>query len=408
MLTGAVLVGVHLRHHLADARLGQYLRAAWAAVIDVITGPVLAARDVDWPRSATSERSRGPVAVGLGTAMAIPVVLVFGSLLASADPVIDAFVARLFHWNIQTPLEHLALASVMGWLAAGALWGMAAARSQREPETQPQPGNARQTMPRRTLGILELGIPLGTLLVMLVSFVGLQARYLFGGENVIELTGMTYAELARRGFFELVTVSALVAPILLASQHVLDRRRQTAVESFRALVIALLVVVLLVMVSAVARMRLYVQSYGLTEDRLYASAFMGWAGFVLVWLAWTEVRGQLSRFATGAVLAGFGVLAALNVVNPDGLVARTNIARAERGLALDVDYLNRLSSDAVPAVAGRWASLDADARVALRNGLMSMDGPPGWRAWTWSRMQSERAVADLPPDGLPAGIDRPE
>jgi hypothetical protein len=123
---------------------------------------------------------------------------------------------------------------------------------------------------------------------------------------------------------------------------------------------------------------------------------MGWIGFVLVWFAFTEVRARFNRFATGAVLAGFAVVAALNVVNPDGLIARANIARAGRGLPFDAEYLSRLSPDAVPTIAARWASLDPDARCVLQAGVLSEAGPAeDWRGTTWSGTRASRAVRDL-------------
>lgn len=407
LLAAGVLVSVQLRQRLTEAKLTQYLRGALAAAFHVVAGPVIAASGLDWLRSAESTRRRTGIRLAVGAFLAVPVVLVFGALLASADPVLDAFVARLFQWDVEALAQHLALVGLLSWLAAGALWALTMARARSAGGAPDLLADVLPTMPSPKLGILELGIPLGALLVLLVSFVALQTRYLFGGESLIALTGLTYAELARRGFFELVTVSALVVPVLLVSQHLLDRSRHAATESFRALVVALLIVVVLVMISALARMRLYVQSYGLTEDRLYASAFMGWVGFVLLWLAVTEVRDRLTRFATGAVLAGFGVLAVLNAVNPDGLIARTNIARAERGLELDVVYLNRLSTDAIPAIAARWQALDAERRAALRSGLMSTAPMTDWRGLTWSQLQFERAVMELPPDPLPTAIGPP-
>ena len=54
-----------------------------------------------------------------------------------------------------------------------------------------------------------------------------------------------------------------------------------------------------VMVSALGRMRLYVEANGLTELRLYTTVFMLWIGFILVWLARTVLHNQHARFALG-------------------------------------------------------------------------------------------------------------
>ena len=60
----------------------------------------------------------------------------------------------------------------------------------------------------------------------------------------------------------------------------------------------------------------------------------------------TVVRGRARSFATGAVIAGFAATLALNVVNPDALIARTNLSRPH----VDAAYLGKLSDDAVPVL----------------------------------------------------------
>ena len=51
-----------------------------------------------------------------------------------------------------------------------------------------------------------------------LAFVVIQVRYLFGGAGRVAATaGLTYAEYARRGFFELVTVNTPLAPLLLTA-----------------------------------------------------------------------------------------------------------------------------------------------------------------------------------------------
>ena len=95
---------------------------------------------------------------------------------------------------------------------------------------------------------------------------------------ILETAGLTYAEYARGGFFELVTVSTLLLPVLLGADWPLDKRNPRTVTRFRTLAATLLA---LIMLSAVQRMRLYVDAYGLTEDRFYATAFMAWIGVVL-------------------------------------------------------------------------------------------------------------------------------
>jgi hypothetical protein len=386
VLAAAVTLAVHLRGGMLRAWPRDYVRGAADATGDVGFGAVVAAGRVPWSALGTTASRRRMLAGLVGVVLAVPVVAVFGALLMSADPVMDAFARRIIHWDLTWLVRHCWLVGLTAWVAAGWLYGVTLSRE----------GGAPPPPVSRPRGAIELGIPLGALTLLLASFIGLQARYLFGGEAVIRLTGMTYAELARRGFFELVTLCGLVLPVLLGAQRLLDRGTRAAVESFRALVPVLVTLVGLVMVSALVRMRLYVMAYGLSEDRLYATAFMLWLGGVFVWLAATELRQRLERFATGAVLAGFLVLAGLNALNPDAVVARVNIARAAAGAELDVAYLGRLSSDAIPAVAARWATLDPDARCALQTTLLRGTVHGDWREWTWSAWRADRAVRRAP------------
>ena len=78
-------------------------------------------------------------------------------------------------------------------------------------------------------------------------------------------------------------------------------------------------------------MVLYGSFYGLTEQRFYTIVFMLWLACVFVWFAATVLRGRRSSFVPGALVAAYTMLLALNLVNPDGLIARVNIDRAQGG-----------------------------------------------------------------------------
>ena len=377
-----VVLILHSRGVLRVASLTDYVRGVRDLAGGVAVGPVRAVLDAPW-LDAARRGHRGP-AVATGMALAVPVVVVFGSLMAAADPTMETAVRALFAWEPETVVTHLMLVGGSAWLATGWLRRLAAGGGPRR-----QPATNRG----RTLADVSLAIPLGALVALLAAFIGLQSRYLFGGEAFLRLTGTSYAEFARRGFFELVALAALTLPVLLGTQRLVDRATPASVRSFRALAPTLAALVCLIMASAVGRMWLYVRMYGLTEDRLYATAFMLWLGAVLVWFVATELGGRRERLATGGVAAGFVLLAALNVMNPDAVIARVNLARVDAAVALDHRYLARLSTDAIPAIAARWATLDRDTRCALQDAMARAAAPDDdWRAWTWSAWRAARAA----------------
>ena len=71
------------------------------------------------------------------------------------------------------------------------------------------------------------------------------------------------------------------------------------------------------------------------------------------------LRARRDRFAFGALLAGFAGILAINVINPDALIASTNIDRMEHGKRFDAYYL---SADPVPVLVESLPEI-GDARL---------------------------------------------
>jgi len=246
------------------------------------------------------------------------------------------------------------------------------------------------------LGFLEVGVPMVALALLFAAFVALQFRYLFGGADLIRSTvGLTVAEYARRGFFELIAASGLVIPLVVGADWLLRGSAAPVLRRFRLIAAILLGLVVCIMASALGRLLLYYESFGLTTDRVLALAVMAWVGLTLAWIAATVLRGTPGRFAAGAVLAGIGVLAILNLVNPQAFVARANIGRRTGGASLDVTYLATMSADAVPTILAHMQSLPADERCPLLAELVQRYGASAgtdWRGWPLSRQRARNAL----------------
>jgi hypothetical protein len=170
-----------------------------------------------------------------------------------------------------------------------------------------------------------------------------------------------------------VWVVLLVLPVLLASRAMLPSDRSLE-RRHTALAVPLLVLLGLMIVSAVLRMRLYVHYYGLTLERFYPLVLMGWLAIVLLWLGFTVLRGRGRAFAGGAVISAFVILGMLNIVVPDVIVARVNVARAQRqpdvaAPTLDLAYLATLGGEALPITLTALlqpAAQPADSAASLR------------------------------------------
>jgi hypothetical protein len=293
---------------------------------------------------------------------------------------------NLFAFDLESVVSHGLQIAFWAAVTAGYLrWGMLA---------RPAAWTFVDATPK--LGIVPVATALGLLNLLFLVFVIVQLRYFFGGAALVEeTTGLTYSEYARRGFFELVTASALVLPVLHGADHLVRGETPEHLRTFRRLAGILLVLLTVVMASALGRMRLYVGAYGLSEDRLYATAFMVYLLGVFAWFAWTVLRGLPQRFAFGALIQGFVVLAGLHVLNPDAFIIRTNLNRPAAERPFDAKYAVSLGADAVPALLDAFPRLGVDDRCLVAKRLLThWKTDADWRTWNWSRRRARRLVGE--------------
>ncbi len=214
-----------------------------------------------------------------------------------------------------------------------------------------------------TLGIIETSVVLGLLNLLFLSFVVVQVPYLFGGMELVQNTpDFKLAEYARRGFGELVAVTALVLPILLAAHWLLKKEDPLNEKVYKILAGIQIVLLFVIMASAAQRLFLLTGNlgYGLTTVRFYPMVVMIWFAIVFVWFGATVLRGARQYFAWGALWSALFVLAAVHVVNPDEFIVRTNIALMKQGREFDAQYNAQLSSDAIPALLNSFDSMDEE------------------------------------------------
>jgi hypothetical protein len=272
------------------------------------------------------------------------------------------------------------------------------------------PDNLAIPRPRvLSLGIVEVGIVLGLLDLLFLTFVVIQVRYLFGGAGrVVATAGLTYAEYARHGFFELVTVTALALPLLLIAHWLLRAETRAHRRLFKALAGIMVVLLFVVVASALQRMYLYQHEFGLTELRLYTTVFMVWISAVLLWFVLTVLRARREHFAFGALIAGFAAIFAINAVNPDALIASTNIHRMEEGKRFDAYYLTTLSADAVPVLVESLPEI-GDNRLwkdfAVEQAVVDRwdSREPDWRTWNLGRSRARHLVRSYVEDQAGVG-----
>lgn len=348
LLFGALAVGLSLMPALLDA--------GWVVAIDLAGACLLAALAVAGPRIVAliapyraletlpdlmPSTSAGSISALRGLGLGVVVVLPFGGLFWSADAAFAQLAGEVPTPSLGTLPGRLV---VFLLVLVGALGlALAAKRTFASPALPAGP----------TLGVAEWAIPLALLDLLFLAFVSVQVTVLFGGhDHVLETAGLTYAEYARAGFWQLIVAAILTLVVVAAATHVAPVSG-TSARLLQGLLGGLCLLTLVVVASALHRLQLYEDAFGLTRTRLGAETFAWGLGglFVLVLAAGAirAVRRELARI----VLAGAALgLIAFSASNPDGRVAERNVDRWRRTADLDVAYAQSLSADAVPALAG--------------------------------------------------------
>ncbi|HEX2143828.1 MAG TPA: DUF4173 domain-containing protein [Glycomyces sp.] len=277
--------------------------------------------------------------------------LVFGALFATADSTFAKLIARLlpevnpFEFFIRLVLAAFLFPLVLVWVYTAV--------------AKPR-FDSQRTGEHRTVSRFELAVPLGALNLLFAAFIAVQLRVYLGGKDyVMETTGLTFADYARRGFWQLCFVAVLSLAVIGIAAWLAPKREKADRWTVRILLGTLGLLSMVVIASALFRMYTYFETYGLTRMRVWVFTVEIWLAvlFALVIVCCWKLR---ATWLPRAVLASGGLaLLGLAAVNPDALIARYNLDHEHE---VDQHYLQGLSDDAVPEFA---ALSDADLDCLL-------------------------------------------
>lgn len=376
---------------------------SWPQLVVGLISPV--ARLVTVPAAVANffelgHKGAGRIAFSLlrGAVLAGGLLLVFGSLFASADAAFARLAKdltpdlRLDHWTlVRLGIFGVVFSGTVALALSGRRFGTPLLSELAENAMDalaPASGTRRRLA--RTLKPVEWIPGLASLALLFASFVGVQVAVLFGGrDHVLRTAGLTYAQYAREGFAQLLLVSGLTLLFLAASNLASDRPRSRDAVLYTVLFAVICVFTLVVLASALHRLSLYEAAFGYTRARLTAHALLFWlAGvFLLVGALAATRRSAWLPLA----LVCFSAAAALGFAtwNPDARIAEQNVQRYQDQGKLDRSYLAGLSADAVPAL----LSLPEDVGSPI---LESIGGRPDpsepWTSWNLSRSRAKKVL----------------
>ncbi|MFK0259369.1 DUF4173 domain-containing protein [Streptomyces sp. NPDC090445] len=361
----------------------------------VLLGPLgfldSAVTGVGWAWAGVRARGGGAgrerwLQVAKAGVVAVLLLLVFGALFASADAAFADLLGRLVP-DVSVgdgPLRFLLF-------LVGAVLALAVARTAAAPHrwdrVKTKPGKARSRV--------EWMLPLIVLNLLFAGFNAVQLAVLFGGhDKVLQSTGLTYAEYARQGFWQLLWATVFVLAVIALALRWAPRGGTGDRRLVRSVLGTLCLLTLVVVASAVRRMDLYVDAYGLTRLRLSVVTMELWLGLVIVLLMAAGVAGGrwLARAVVGSAAA---TVLAFGLASPDGIIADNNVTRYQQDDKIDLAYLRGLSADAAPYLDRLPEPRRSCALMGIEADLRSAGAAP-WYATSLGEHRARQILRERP------------
>ncbi|MBQ2813234.1 MAG: DUF4173 domain-containing protein, partial [Clostridia bacterium] len=203
--------------------------------------------------------------------------------------------------------------------------------------------------------VLAAVIPL--LAVYAVFFFSQRQYYVSGFTGVLP-DNFSYAQYAREGFFELCKVSLINLTVIVLITQLIKKGKASEI-TVKLLTVVFSAVTFLLIATAMSKLIMYIDRYGLTQKRVYAAWFMAVIAVVFLIITLSRFIKKISWIPTCAcvVIVAFAGLALCNV---DRQIAKFNVERYIDGTVkvVDAEALNSLGDAAIPEMAKLITYLD--------------------------------------------------
>jgi hypothetical protein len=308
-------------------------------------------------RRSVREMKRGKevLAAAVGLFVFLPLLSVVLSLLIEADDAFDALWQAIQQRFLLPDFARYAFEFILGIPVAaylyGAVFGNAARRrvGLLDAETLSRGVGRLQFVPG-----MAFYAPLAVFNAFYALFFVALGNYFFSAFAGRLPEAMSYAEYARKGFFELCGVATINLAVIACVYLLMRRGGSERPRALRVLTGLMSAFTVLLIITAMSKMLLYISAYGFTRLRVYTSWFMLLLLIVFALLLLWHFRAF--NPAKPLILVFVVCFMALTWADTDGLIAKYNIAQYENGRTdtLDVQMLETLSDAAAPHICVAW------------------------------------------------------
>lgn len=277
-----------------------------------------------------------------GLLAAVPVCAITIGLLMDADAAFSLvwnYISKYILNDIFVYIFQFIIGIPVSFYFFGLLFGCV---KNKEKALKPDFGGKLKVIPQ-TL-IYSSATPL--IAIYVLYFVSQLAYFLSAFKNTLPY-GYTYAEYARRGFFELCAIASINLCII-AFMYLMTKRDAGKSKAIRIYSLLLSVFTIVLIISALSKMYMYIQTYGLTPLRVYTSWFMIILLLIFIAIILRQIFTKINCAKVITIIV-ISMSLIISYSNTDYLIAKYNIScyQAETLKELDIYALSELSNDGI-------------------------------------------------------------
>jgi hypothetical protein len=325
-----------------------------------------------------------------GLLISLPLLFVIIMLLSSADMIFSYYFKNITDIFNNIDLGEFPAHAIVVLLIAFYLFGYVWSFKRRDKaETQ------NLVMGTLTWEAITIITVLVILNIVYLIFTIIQFSYLYGGGSMTLPASFTYAEYARRGFFELAAVTFINFIIVLSCIKFVKRENKKLLTIVNILFTALILFTLNMLYSANFKLTLYESSFGYTYLRVFVHLFMLLL-FILSIIVLIGIWYRKVPVMKSIIVITIIMYTVINYLNIDAFIARKNIERYHATGNLDVEYLTLLSFEAVPYMLELRNVNDNNIREVivknLQNRKEALDRQNSWSEFNFSKNNARKLL----------------
>lgn len=325
-----------------------------------------------FPASISGEKKKGlknAIYVMAGLLLAVPLTIVVGSLLMSADEGVERILSGVAEYIYNGDYTQIVWESILTLLGAMYLYGLFYSHTHDDFIIKADDDRCEAVCNNfRKMNNIIVYTTVTPICILYIIFFISQAAYFLSAFSGNLPAEYSYAEYARKGFFELSGIEAINAVVIFLMNFTAKNSGKNKSMGLKAYTIVISVFTLIITATALSKMVLYINEYGLTRLRLDTSWFMILTAFIFVLVIIKQFDDRLCFVKLSAIIFTF-MFGVLCFGRFDSVIAKYNLTyKADTITYRDIEQMAEISADSAAVVSS------PEYRKFIRNKIQKEKG----------------------------------